>query len=323
MRALGLVLAAAGCTGSLQGEDDAGLGLDAHVARPDGAVLDTADAPLHDGAPPDDLGGGGEDAPSDLDAGSDPPPFDGGPPDPCRVPVEVPSGCAAMACRQVQRQMGTTCSTLGYLEASPAGYGAGPVPLLVFLHGLNQAGNGTSELERIDDFGIPRIIADGGWSESRPFLVLSPQHSGIGPCFTAEELRDFLDFAYRAYDVDRSRVYVTGLSCGGIGLWNYLGAYGDSQGLAGAVPVCGDGRGPWSTAGCAMGSVPIWAFHGDADDVVSVEGTRVPVLGLQACDPRPDVEMVIYPGVGHDSWSATYDGSGGHDIYAWMLAHRR
>jgi hypothetical protein len=33
--------------------------------------------------------------------------------------------------------------------------------------------------------------------------------------------------------------------------------------------------------------------------------------------------MVIYPGVGHDSWSATYDGSGGHDIYAWMLAHRR
>jgi predicted peptidase len=304
----------------LTGTDDAGPGLDATSPRIDGAVPDAA--PDDDGGrPPDDLGV--DDAALGADAGPDAFAFDGGPPDPCRVAVEIPTDCTGTACRQVQRQMGTTCSTLGYLEASPLGYGAGPVPLLVFLHGLNQAGNGMSELERVDDFGIPRIIADGGWSESRPFLVLSPQHSGVGPCFTADELRDFLDFAYRAYDVDRSRVYVTGLSCGGIGLWNYLGLYGDSQGLAGAVPIAGDGRGPWSSAGCALGRVPIWAFHGDADDVVSVEGTRVPVLGLQACEPRPDVEMVLYAGVGHDSWSATYDGSGGHDIYAWMLAHRR
>ena len=72
-----------------------------------------------------------------------------------------------------------------------------------------------------------------------------------------------------------------------------------------------------------MGSVSILAFHGDVDDVVSVAGTRVPVTGLQACSPPRDVEMVIFPGVGHNSWDMTYDGSGGHDIYSWMLSKRR
>jgi hypothetical protein len=155
----------------LTGTDDAGPGLDATSPRIDGAVPDAA--PDDDGGrPPDDLGV--DDAALGADAGPDAFAFDGGPPDPCRVAVEIPTDCTGTACRQVQRRMGTTCSTLGYLEASPLGYGAGPVPLLVFLHGLNQAGNGMSELERVDDFGIPRIIADGGWSESRPFLVLSP-----------------------------------------------------------------------------------------------------------------------------------------------------
>ncbi|MFN7700435.1 MAG: hypothetical protein ACK6CU_21160 [Deltaproteobacteria bacterium] len=53
---------------------------------------------------------------------------------------------------------------------------------------------------------------------------------------------------------------------------------------------------------------------------MGVEGTHAPVTGLQACDPRPDVDIVIYPGVGHDPWSCTHDRSGGHDICAWLLA---
>jgi predicted esterase len=318
---VGSVLGSSGCSGELTGAEDAGVAIDAHVAPRDAPGLD---GPSNDAATPGEDAGMlvGDDAASDPDAATID--RDAGPPDPCRLTVEVPAGCTGTACRQVQRPMGTTCSTLGYLEASPVDYGTrGPVPLLVFLHGRNEAGNGTTELERIDNAGLARLIASGGWDASRPFLVLSPQHSGAGVCFAAEELHDFLDFAVRAYDVDRARIYVTGLSCGAIGLFSYLGRYTDTQGVAAVVPIAGDGRGPWSAAGCAMGRVPIWAFHGDADDVVSVEGTRVPVTGLQGCDPRPDVEMVIYPGVGHDSWSRTYDGSGGHDIYAWLLAHTR
>jgi hypothetical protein len=39
--------------------------------------------------------------------------------------------------------------------------------------------------------------------------------------------------------------------------------------------------------------------------------------------PRRDAILTVYPGVGHDSWSRTYDGSAGHDIYGWLLMQRR
>lgn len=68
------------------------------------------------------------------------------------------------------------------------------------------------------------------------------------------------------------------------------------------------------------------AFHGDADDVVSVSGTNVPIDNLLAdcpAPPRKEVLKTIYEGVTHDSWSRTYSGSAGHDIYTWLLGHQR
>ncbi len=52
-----------------------------------------------------------------------------------------------------------------------------------------------------------------------------------------------------------------------------------------------------------------------------VSGTINPITSLQMCDPKPEAEMVIYPGVGHFSWQMTYDLPAGHDIYAWLLEH--
>jgi len=49
------------------------------------------------------------------------------------------------------------------------------------------------------------------------------------------------------------------------------------------------------------------------------------VNALDAGAPPPPVtpKLTIYPGVGHDSWTRTYDGSAGHDIYTWMLGFHR
>ena len=57
--------------------------------------------------------------------------------------------------------------------------------------------------------------------------------------------------------------------------------------------------------------------------VVNVIGTFLPLTRIQQCDDPPavDVRLTIYPGVGHDSWTMTYDLSAGHDIYAWLLSH--
>ena len=64
------------------------------------------------------------------------------------------------------------------------------------------------------------------------------------------------------------------------GTWEYLAKYGNSQ-VAAAVPIAGEGRPAWATAGCALGDVPIWAFHGLLDDVVNPAGSIEPIEELQ------------------------------------------
>jgi predicted peptidase len=167
------------------------------------------------------------------------------------------------------------------------------------------------------------LIARDQWPATRPFVVLSAQHPGSG-CPTATEIRAFIAWAMTNYTVDSTRIYLTGLSCGAIGSWNYLGANVDMQ-VAAAVLIAGDGRGAWGNQRCNLGRVAIWGFHGESDTTVSPDGTRVAMNNLIACPtpPRKDARHTMYPGVGHDSWSRTYDSSAGHDIYGWLLSQRR
>jgi predicted peptidase len=221
----------------------------------------------------------------------------------------------------------------GYLEYVPPGYGDGkPRPLLLFFHGAGENGDGSEdELDRVRGTGIPGLIRSDRWPEARPFVVLAPQHQGgygaggDGPlCPDAAEIDAFVGFAIEHYDVDRRRVYLTGLSCGAYGAWDYLGTH-TNEVVAAAVLIAGDGNGAVGRADCALARVPIWAFHGEFDGTVSPYGSIRPIRLLRQCtNPAPvDLRLTVYPGVGHDSWAATYDLSAGHDIYAWLLGHRR
>jgi predicted peptidase len=242
----------------------------------------------------------------------------------------------------------------GYYEYLPSGYGEGSsAPLLVFLHGYGGQGGGSAdELERILELGgIPQLIQAGRWPEGRPFVVLAPQHpvadesayfpcippepfpgscafalqheldhpDGGSNCFTPDEVYRFLNFAVDRYEVDPRRVYLTGVSCGAFAVYEYLAVHGATQ-VTAVVPIAGDARPAWRAVGCDLGAVPIWAFHGDADDVVALEGTTQPLSDLAACpEPRQAVEVTVYPGAGHDTEVRTYNGRAGHDIYSWLL----
>lgn len=97
-------------------------------------------------------------------------------------------------------------------------------------------------------------------------------------------------------------MYLTGVSCGATGAWDYLSAHRDEV-VAGAVLIAGQASDAFAEAGCALGRVPIWAFHGDADSIVPkrfIVGTNTE---LKACtDPRPvDVRLTIYPRADHDA----------------------
>ena len=101
------------------------------------------------------------------------------------------------------------------------------------------------------------------------FAAARPQRSASPAfCTTPDEVHDFIAYAVAHYNVDPKRVYVTGLSCGAFGTWEYLAKYGDEQ-VAAAVPYrrrrttrLGDSRlRPWiggasgpSTASSTMSS---------------------------------------------------------------------
>ena len=282
-------------------------GTDARIQDLGTDVSSSADASLDVGAITDS---GAPDVGTDAttDAGVD-------------MPEGLPDGPSSQ--RQTARYLADTEAENGFYEYLPPGYGDGQKrPLLVFWHGIGENGTGDEmTLPKVLANGPPQLINRDEWPSERPFVVLSPQHAG-GGCPNAVEIEKFVNFAVANYDIDPKRVYGTGLSCGAIGLWSYL-ARDQGNVTVAAVPIAGDGKGPYNNAGCDLGRTAIWAFHGDADPTVNVSGTNVPVDGMLAdcpMPPRQEVKKTIYPGVGHNSWSRTYDGSAGHDIYAWLLS---
>jgi predicted peptidase len=208
------------------------------------------------------------------------------------------------------RPLGSTGAGIGYYEYLPPSYSSSGAksPLLVVTNGYGENGDGSAEqLSNLLFTGIPRFIYVGGWPTERPLVVLSTQHVEDPPgfdfspcddvtewggscamqlqhdrdhaspafCTTPDEIHAFITYAVAHYNVDPSRVYLTGLSCGGFGVWEYLAAHGDSE-VGAAVPVAAEGRPAWATAGCGLADVPLRAFHGELDDVVNRSGASKP-----------------------------------------------
>lgn len=195
--------------------------------------------------------------------------------------------------------------------------------MIVFTHGVGESGDGgPGELRLLTATGLPQVLTTNRWPVERPFLILAPQLRPVNPeedCGRGAQLDEFLSFAVAHYDVDPTRIYLTGLSCGAYVAWDYLGQHTDEL-VAAAVLLAGDGIGAFAEAGCDLGRVPIWAIHGDADDIVPVNGSIEPITALNECtDPQPvDARLDVLPGQDHLIWQPYYDGTNGVDIYAWM-----
>ena len=179
-------------------------------------------------------------------------------------------------------------------------------PLIVFLHGYGERGD---NLEILRNLGPPKNIEAG---EDYPFIIASPQcpDSTTWPAQVAE-LNALLDNLVDDYAVDTSRIYLTGLSMGGFGVLAW--AAKSPERFAAIAPVCGGGD--WWMP-LALTDLPIWMFHGDADPVVSVERSEFIVNRVR--ELGGSVKFTVYPGVGHDSWTETYNNPA---LYEWFLNH--
>ena len=122
--------------------------------------------------------------------------------------------------------------------------------------------------------------------------------------------------------MDTNRVYLTGLSMGGFGTWKLAVAHPEL--FAAIVPICGGGETievllAARERGAALKSLPVWAFHGAKDPVVSLEESERMVNALKKLGGK-EVKLTVYPEAQHDSWTETYNNP---QLYEWFLQHKR
>jgi predicted peptidase len=209
--------------------------------------------------------------------------------------------------------------TFPYAVYTPPGYSDSLAwPCIVFLHGAGECGSDGLKPTQI---GLgPALSAH---PERWPFVVVFPQKPREDEEW--EEREDLvlaaLDSVRREFRVDDARIALTGMSQGGHGTW-LIGAR--RTGLWSCLaPVCGYGRA--RTVAARVARLPVWAFHGLADDLVDPRDTEQIVEGIRAergrlgLDPQA-ARMTLYPNANHNSWDPAF---AEEELPRWFLAQRR
>jgi len=127
-------------------------------------------------------------------------------------------------------------------------------------------------------------------------------------------VKALLDSLLASGKVDPKRVYIGGLSLGGMGTFDMIARYPDV--FAAAFPICGAGN--VSTAANYAKKIPVWIFHGGADPVVPVQFSRDFYAELQRL--HGEVKYTEYPGVGHNSWDNAFAEPG---LVPWLFKHHK
>jgi predicted esterase len=185
--------------------------------------------------------------------------------------------------------------------AVPSTYNADPDrrwPLIVYLHGAG--GVGADPINR-------RVEWD------QPYVLVMPQCPAGEWGWSPSAVVAMVDRLVATMRVDPDRVYLTGVSMGGFGTWTTAASYPDR--FAAIAPVCG---GMDANQAVWLKDMPIWAFHGELDNIVPVDFTRGPVNRLREVG-APHLKYTELPGEGHDI-NHVYSGG---VLFDWLLQQRR
>ncbi|NII28196.1 hypothetical protein HB364_24145 [Pseudoflavitalea sp. X16] len=235
----------------------------------------------------------------------------------------------------VTQNIGTNIG--GYYEALPTLYGQNRsrYPLLIFLPGAAQYGNGGStDLGKVLTDGTPLLLKQqqfppnfGVKGQNFSFIVLVPQFKQE-PVYP--DLRAFVDYAFSKYRVNAARFYLTGFSLGARQTAEFATLY--PRELAAIVTMSGaySYNLPTSVKSIADNKVPVWSFHNEEDLIIPSQETKSFITAINGYSPAIPARQTIFPTSDavqkHDCWTKVSNPAykeNDVNIYEWMLGYTR
>ncbi len=196
-------------------------------------------------------------------------------------------------------------------------------PLVVFLHGSRARGtDNRRHLNGSSESGIS-LWTSNDVQRDYPSFVLAPQAKTTWvrswafverPANRREPLElvvELIESLKGRHNIDPRRIYISGVSMGGFGVWGAITRHPTL--FAGAVAICGGGN----PRMVKPNPTPVWAFHGSRDTVVSPRRSREMVAALRRVGGN--VRYTEYKGVRHDSWKLAFKEA---ELVPWLFSQK-
>ena len=226
--------------------------------------------------------------------------------------------------------------TLPYRILLPINYNnAKSYPLVLFLHGRGECG---TDNEKQLIHGAKLFVADS-FRQQYPAIVVFPQCPSDSYWSNVQEVTDSVKNGKRSFyflpgsepthamqlliglvnnlrsrfTLDEKRLYVMGLSMGGMGTFEIVRRMPGV--FAAAIPICG---GAHPATAPKLTKTSWWIFHGANDDVVlPIYSERMAEALLQA---RGRVKFTLYPMANHNSWDPAFAEP---QLMRWLFSQRK
>lgn len=216
-----------------------------------------------------------------------------------------------------------------YLPAAARARGE-KLPLVLFLSGSGERGV-DNEIQLKN--AVLKVVAKEKDNSFMNSLVLVPQcpdepamwvdHPWDGGNYKLSEVAESdimkkvvsLVEYYSAFDyVDSSKIYVIGISMGGLGAWDLLARHSDL--FAAGVPICGAGP---IDAVDVLKNVPVYAFHGKKDTSVPFEISTPKMVEAIKAAGGSKIEYVELDD-GHMIWDTAIEYNG---LETWLFSQSK
>ena len=203
-------------------------------------------------------------------------------------------------------------------------------PVILFLHGKRERGEDNSSQTEV---GLGRILKENSRGLPIPAIVVFPQCSENEwwtDSFVQRKVLAALFQAVKEFNGDTSKIYLTGISMGGYGVWSMAANYPNI--FAAIAPVCGgirshreipavsvgDSADPYRAVAEKIKHIPVYIFHGRQDKVIPFSESLKMERALRKLGGR--VSFNEYTFSGHDVWDSAY---ASENFNFWMMRQRK